>query len=1250
MVRTSPSRSRRSAAPPARFVDFVTDLPSTSRGGGRGRGQGEDTVNIEASRRRQSAADSFAHDLEREIQENEAENETENENTANAAHVLDVGVHQENRPEEPEEIQPDPAMAVDPQGVEDEVEADNLGEVEEERFLLHGRDRPIVPPPIQETVDTSSWDSIRKLGGWKAFLVEFPMLGEVSEQHKGAWCSAWSESLRRWKDATTEFNRDTALMWMGFWAQALQRKPMRGGRQGRVEVASRYSCVLQRDWAGLIERWERDKLKRATQLAKRREERAEEEEEIIEQRDLARQRKMVLGLIEQGQLGRAMGRVTSHGLGDISNNTIKEQLTQKFPPRWRPLPASVSKVNPVDSFRSLRDSFLSLDPGTAPGSGGLRNEYLFALGERMEDEEIKMFEEFGLAYAKGELPSWFYLIWQSLQTVAPFKDENKEAVRPLGLKNSLTKVLNKEVMVQSKGEIREYLEPIQLGICKAGSALLTRAVSGVLHNFRDFICFRLDLMNAFNEISRRAVIDVISSVSSLSHLETFTAAILSPVAVLETGGRQWGETGEGMGQGDPPSGDLFSVGLHPDLLELDRVCRQGGGQARAGHDDVFAQGPANIVIPAVVRFATAIWERCHLQLQWSKSHIFTWDGVLPQGTPEGVKAAGKILDGTFEVGFDCYGVPMGTDKYIMSELMVSAKKIAVDAVKARELLSCNKQALWSSLRLSISQRFQYLCQHVHPSLCEPIAAWLDTQMWLELEAITGFTIPRGDRGQEGDMVINVPVEGLEGRSFQEWAIRLPIKLHGWGLRRLEEICLPAYLGTLETSIPQMGEISPIMTGVWGGVECWGNTADMKTRWSKVLSSGCQEGIEMTRGWEVLTKEARETADWLGKDIEKVFSTPLAGLGNGSVSGKTRGDIMSAREKTRSLLMSKALSQHRPKRDRAAWAWRQRDKISSSWLLALPGPDSTLSNAEFSEASATSLCMASPGCMGRVGDTVKGRKKIDKYGDTVQATSLPGDHWRQRHDQLKMVLYRLCVWAGLPCEVEVFNLFARHIPQDGLARIENNRDRQGMVPDFKITLTMGGQSRQVLHELKCISSSQSRYRPSWKERGVDRRAGELHDEYVDKARKADQVHGGVQPGQVGGVENKLLSFPKVEGIVFGNWGEASEATHSLVEALATSRAKVAEPQARKKGKSLSEEGVKSLAVGFIRRRLGVAAVKAQCHSLLGRLDGLGPGAVPAADRRRRAKEQERLWARERRAFAISARQGFNLIRHGFGKLD
>ena len=121
-------------------------------------------------------------------------------------------------------------------------------------------------------------------------------------------------------------------------------------------------------------------------------------------------------------------------------------------------------------------------------------------------------------------------------------------------------------------------------------------------------------------------------------------------------------------------------------------------------------------------------------------------------------------------------------------------------------------------------------------------------------------------------------------------------------------------------------------------------------------------------------------------------------------------------------------------------------------------------------------------------------------------------------------------------------------------------------------------------------------------------------------------------------------------MFGNLGEVSEDTHKLVDVLATSRARVAEPLSSRRGGNLTEEGVKSLAVGHIRRKLGVAAVKAQCITLFGRLDSMGPAAVIATGRRRRALDLKRIWAKERRADAFASKHGYNLLRRGFTKLD
>ena len=70
--------------------------------------------------------------------------------------------------------------------------------------------------------------------------------------------------------------------------------------------------------------------------------------------------------------------------------------------------------------------------------------------------------------------------------------------------------------------------------------------------------------------------------------------------------------------------------------------------------------------------------------------------------------------------------------------------------------------------------------------------------------------------------------------------------------------------------------------------------------------------------------------------------------------------------------------------------------------------------------------------------------------------------------------------------------------------------------------LAGQSSAVLHELKVISSSRTRYKPSWEKRAVDVRSDQLNGEYLAKARAADRRQG-VREGEVGRVEAKLVSL-------------------------------------------------------------------------------------------------------------------------------
>ena len=115
------------------------------------------------------------------------------------------------------------------------------------------------------------------------------------------------------------------------------------------------------------------------------------------------------------------------------------------------------------------------------------------------------------------------------------------------------------------------------------------------------------------------------------------------------------------------------------------------------------------------------------------------------------------------------------------------------------------------------------------------------------------------------------------------------------------------------------------------------------------------------------------------------------------------------------------------------------------------------------------------------------------------------------------LYLLFLWFGVSSKLVSADISVE------LARHESSWQGQAIIPDLCVFLPVGGQATQVLLELKCISICLSHYKPSWKDRGVDGRAGQLHKKYVRKARDVDRVSIGTAPGKLGPVEAKLLGL-------------------------------------------------------------------------------------------------------------------------------
>ena len=81
-----------------------------------------------------------------------------------------------------------------------------------------------------------------------------------------------------------------------------------------------------------------------------------------------------------------------------------------------------------------------------------------------------------------------------------------------------------------------------------------------------------------------------------------------------------------------------------------------------------------------------------------------------------------------------------------------------------------------------------------------------------------------------------------------------------------------------------------------------------------------------------------------------------------------------------------------------------------------------------------------------------------------------------------------------------------------------------------------------------------------------------------------------------------------------------------------------------------EGELAVIVGEVRRRLSVAAVKAQADCLLNRMSSIGQGAVAAGKRRQWAMWEEDKWRKAEKAHWVSQHNCKQIRRQGFFKLD
>ena len=319
-------------------------------------------------------------------------------------------------------------------------------------------------------------------------------------------------------------------------------------------------------------------------------------------------------------------------------------------------------------------------------------------------------------------------------------------------------------------------------------------------------------------------------------------------------------------------------------------------------------------------------------------------------------------------------------------------------------------------------------------------------------------------------------------------------------------------------------------------------------------------------------------------------------------------------------------------------------MSTSWLLAMPTAQGSLSAPIFKEGVAMVLCLPSPACSRRLGESIGGGR-VDEWGDVVRCVTLPGGSWTIRHDKTKAEIMRMLRWGGIVSTCEVTGLFQHLVPPEARDRPEVKNQSQVMVPDFRIQLpssTTGfglapGEVATRLAELK-FTCSEGHYKTGVRQRefqrAVDRRAGQLMNEYRAKAERMDELL-----GQEGRIRQQLDQYGDLITIVVGKFNELSEGGHQLLEAIAESRVALT---ARRAGEARQARSVeKGVVVGELRRQLSVVNLRASMACLLDRLEQAGEGGRLVTRRQegilweeeRMREEREMMWAARVRGQAL-----------------
>ena len=700
---------------------------------------------------------------------------------------------------------------------------------------------------------------------------------------------------------------------------------------------------------------------------------------------------------------------------------------------------------------------------------------------------------FANRYVNATLPSWFYLV---LKLVTPFKGApSNRDVHPIGIGECLRRAIHHSLIADRKDVLAQHFLPQQVAIgVPSGISLLIFGVRALLDLHPDWVVIKIDIRNAYNEIKRSRVLQRLLHADILRDYAPMFWATHSPTSdvALASAGLPVADfcSSEGVQQGDSFASVGFCAGIHPEICCLDAEVGAHGGCAKFDMDDGYVVGPPSVAFAAVQRFSEAI-SALGLYIRTDKCFCFSPAGGLeecdhrPSAFPLGRASFGDIEG----YGIIVSGIPVGDEAYVQAKLGAKAdeavSKIETVTTKLRDV---HLQSLFTALYYGLSPLFDFWLQHCYPEDTSEHAQQIDVALLITLRACIPGIRP--------------------GSSVTMQRVRLPARRFGLGIRSRFDLIPAAFVNSVCHTVPRMlpwqgrngcvhaGFLPQLENMLGAGSFDWSNE---DTRFQHLLQSDSRLGSALESAWEGLRAAN-------GDEPDGVLRHDASGAGQDSE--RLQRDITWQRETLRFKALDSEIRALAPT-DMRLHAWANLDSFSTVWVTCWPQPECYLTNSEFLEVTARYLGLPSPMCEVLAGAPIVGsRQTLDRYGCNLASLPLPGDGWRQQHDNIKWRVIEDAKDAGVPVRPEVYGLFAACIPQHSRRLFDKLpvRKRQGLVPDLELTLQWdgAGPERPLLFEFKTLHHAASTYpHADGRCKAVNRRARALPAEYCRKARAVDR---------------------------------------------------------------------------------------------------------------------------------------------------